>query len=64
VNEAVTAEQEDKAAALDRMKKTGITAYKRHGIELVHVTTDKLRVRQIDDDEGEVVETDDAGDRS
>jgi hypothetical protein len=50
INEAVAAENEDKAKALDRMKKTGTVVYKAHGVELVHVSTDKLRVRVIDDD--------------
>jgi hypothetical protein len=52
INESTQAELQDKASALDRMKKTGITIYKAHGIELIHVSTDKLRVKLIDDDSG------------
>ena len=43
---------DDKAIALDAMTKAGIPAITRHGIELVHTTTDKLRVRLVSDDTG------------
>lgn len=49
INEAKQAEDTDKGKALDRMKKTGIEAYTAHGVELVHTTLDKLRVRLVDD---------------
>jgi len=51
INEATQAESQDKARALARMQEKGYETYKAHGIELVHTHTDKLRVRQIDDDE-------------
>ena len=51
INEATTAEGQDKAKALARMQDTKVEMYKAHGIELVHTHTDKLRVRLIDDDE-------------
>jgi hypothetical protein len=52
INESKAAEDQDKAKALKRMMDIGIDAYKAHGVELVHTSTDKLRVRLIDDDEG------------
>ncbi len=51
INEAMGNEKVDKAKALARMKEKGLETYKAHGVELVHTTTDKLRVRLIDDDE-------------
>lgn len=56
INEAKQAEDSDKGKALDRMKKTGIEAYTAHGVELVHTTLDKLRVRLVDDATGDTVE--------
>lgn len=49
INEAKQGEDQEKARALDRMKTTGIEAYTAHGVELVHTTLDKLRVRLVDD---------------
>ena len=52
LNQLNQANADDKAIALDAMTKAQIPAITRHGIELVHTTTDKLRVRLVDDDSG------------
>jgi hypothetical protein len=52
INEAKQAEDTDKSKALTRMKATGIEAYTAHGVELVHTSIDKLRVRLVDDASG------------
>jgi hypothetical protein len=53
MNEAKESEDADKAAALARMTEKGIQSYTRHGVELIHTTTDKLRVRLVDDQKGD-----------
>jgi hypothetical protein len=56
INEAKQAEDQDKAKALDRLKKVGLNAYTAHGVELVHTQLDKLRVRLVDDANADVEE--------
>ena len=50
------AEKLEIARGLKRMQDTGRETYTKNGIELFHTTTDKLRVRLVDDSTGEVEE--------
>lgn len=59
INDAKQTEELEKGKALKRMKDTGIEQYTAHGVELVHTTLDKLRVRLVDADDTD--EGDDAG---
>lgn len=49
-NDLAATEKQLLGRALARMQATGRTSYTSHGVELLRSTTDKLRVRLVDDD--------------